>query len=131
VLALIDDLSASLPKLLNRANPVLAVLRTYNAHLAQLLSDYPRAVATVQSVTLPDVALHAVRMTLANMNKPPECVQGFVPTSEWASPFGISPRKTPLVYCKAARNDPRGVRGARNIPCATDPTRREGEASNC
>lgn len=130
-LAFIDNLSASLPVFLARTNPVLGILRTYDAHLAQILSDYPLAVATVQSVTLPNLGDNAVRLTVANADKPPECVKGFVPASQWASPFDFSPRKTPLVYCTQPQNDPRGVRGARNIPCPTDPSRREGDATKC
>ncbi|WP_182379464.1 MCE family protein [Nocardioides sp. WS12] len=130
-IGLIDDLSISLPTLLQRTNPVLGTLRTYNGHLAQILSDYPLAVATVQSVTLPALSSHAVRLTLANADKPPVCVKGFVPAGKWASPFDDSPRTTPLSYCKLPSNDPRGVRGARNIPCPADPGRREGDATRC
>lgn len=130
-LALIDDLSVSLPTLLARTNPVLGVLQTYDPYLAQLLSDYPLAVATVQSVTIPALSDKAVRLTVANADKPPECVKGFVPPSQWASPFDFRPRKTPLVYCQQSADDPRGVRGARNIPCPNDPSRREGDASDC
>lgn len=130
-IGLIDDLSISLPTLLQRTNPVLGTLRTYNGHLAQILSDYPLAVATVQSVTLPALSSHAVRLTLANADKPPVCVKGFVPANKWASPFDASPRSTPLSYCKLPANDPRGVRGARNIPCPADPGRREGDATKC
>lgn len=130
-LAFLDDLSVSLPTLLARTNPVLRVVQIYNGHLAQVLSDYPLAVATVQSVTLPALATHEVRLTLANADKPPECVQGFVPAKDWSSPFDTTPRRTPLVYCTEAKGDPRGVRGARNIPCPNDPARREGDASKC
>lgn len=127
----IDDLRLSLPELLDRTNPVLSVLGRYDSYLAQILSDYPLAVATVQSVTLPNLDSHEVRLTLANADKPPECVQGFVPARDWTSPFDFTPRETPLVYCQAPKGDPRGVRGARNIPCPDDPARREGEASRC
>lgn len=130
-LALVDDLSVSLPTLLARTNPVLGVLRTYDSYLAQILSDYPLAAATVQSVTIPALSDKAVRLTVANADKPPECVKGFVPARKWASPFDVSPRRTPLVYCQQPADDPRGVRGARNIPCPKDPSRREGDAAKC
>lgn len=130
-LSFLDDLSTSLPTLLARANPVFRVLSDYNGYLAQILSDYPLAVATVQSVTLPALGSHEVRLTLANADKPPECVRGFVPAKDWTSPFDTTPRRTPLVYCTEAKSDPRGVRGARNIPCPNDPARREGDASKC
>jgi phospholipid/cholesterol/gamma-HCH transport system substrate-binding protein len=130
-LTFLDDLGERLPALISRTNPVLGLLVTYNRHLAQLLSDLPLAAAAVQSATLTELGSHEVRLTLANANKPPECTEGFLPPSQWASPLDLTPRKTPLLYCKAPRSDPRGVRGARNIPCATDPTRREGDARKC
>lgn len=130
-LSFLDDLSSSLPPLLARTNPVLGVLNDYDSYLAQILSDYPLAVATVQSVTLPALATNEVRLTLANADKPPECVRGFLPAKDWTSPFDTTPRRTPLVYCTEAKSDPRGVRGARNIPCPNDPARREGDASRC
>ena len=129
--ALLDDLSVSLPVLLRRTNPVINTLAVYDAHLEQLLSDYPLATATVQSVTLPHLDTHEVRLTLANADKPPACVKGFVPAKDWTSVYGQAPAKTPLVYCQAPKDDPRGVRGARNIPCPQDPARREGDASKC
>lgn len=128
-LALFDDLSVSLPPLLANANPVLGTLGLYNSHLEQLLSDYPVAVATVQSVVGP--GSNHVRLSLANVNKPPECISGFLPPSKWSSPFDTSDRHTPLVYCALPHDDPRGVRGARNVPCPNDPSRREAEAARC
>lgn len=130
-MAFLDDLSVSLPTLLARTNPVLTVLRMYDSHLAQVLSDYPMAAAIVQSVTYPTLGTHEVQLTLANADKPPECVQGFVPAKDWASPLDTSPRRTPLVYCTLPHDDPRGVRGVRNVPCANNPARREGDVSKC
>jgi phospholipid/cholesterol/gamma-HCH transport system substrate-binding protein len=89
------------------------------------------AAAIVQSVTLPDLADHAVRLTVANFDDPPECTDGFVPQAQWSSPFDESPRSTPLVYCTAPHDDPRAVRGARNIPCPQDHARREGDVADC
>ncbi|HVK29492.1 MAG TPA: MCE family protein [Nocardioides sp.] len=129
--AFLDDLSVSLPTLLARTNPVLRVAQIYNSHLAQILSDYPLAAAIVQSVTYPTLGTHEVQLTLANADKPPECVKGFVPAKDWASPLDNTPRRTPLVYCTLPHDDPRGVRGVRNVPCPTDPARLEGDASKC
>ncbi|WP_183093582.1 MCE family protein [Nocardioides stalactiti] len=128
---LLDDLEVDLPPLLQATNTVSRVLNRYDPYLQQILSDYPLAVATVQSVTLPALDDKAVRLTLANFDDPPECIEGFLPVSEWASPFDLEPRKTPLVFCTAPHDDPRSVRGARNIPCPQDPARREGDAAAC
>lgn len=128
---LLDDLESDLPPLLQTTNTVSRILNLYDPYLQQILSDYPLAVATVQSVTLPAIDDKAVRLTLSNFADPPECIEGFVPPQQWASPFDTSPRKNPLVFCTAPHDDPRAVRGARNIPCPQNPARREGDASAC
>jgi phospholipid/cholesterol/gamma-HCH transport system substrate-binding protein len=128
---LLDDLESDLPPLLQSTNTVSRVLNLYDPYLRQILSDYPLAAAAVQSVTMPAIDDKAVRLTLANLADPPECIEGFVPVSDWASPFDTSPRKNPLVFCTAPHDDPRAVRGARNIPCPQNPARREGDAAAC
>lgn len=127
----LDQLGDLLPPLFAVTNPIAAELGLYNDHLEQLLSDYPMALSMVQSATLPAYGDHQVRLTLANIDDPPECTQGFLPTSQWTSPFDETPRRTPLVYCTAPHDDPRDVRGARNVPCPNDPARREGDVANC
>ncbi|HWJ82507.1 MAG TPA: MCE family protein [Nocardioides sp.] len=127
----LGDLGSLLPPLLAVTNPIAAELGRFNPHLEQLLSDYPLALSVVQSVTLPNYGDHYVRLSLANIDDPPECTQGFLPASAWASPFDESPRRTPLVYCTAPHDDPRAVRGARNVPCPDDPARREGDVGDC
>lgn len=127
----LDDLNLVLPGLLGHANTIASVLGRYNANLGQLLTDYPLAVATVQSVTLPYSEDNAVGLTVGNAADPPECIKGFVPVADWSSPFDATPRKTPLVYCKESHDDPRAVRGARNVPCPQNPARRTGDATEC
>lgn len=129
--ALLAGLQQTLPGLLQRANPVAGTLSLFNAHLEQLLSDLPRAVATVQSVTVPNLDTAEVRLTVANADEPPECTRGFLPAKQWTSVFGTAPEVTPLVYCAAPKSDPRGVRGARNLPCPGNPVRREAEFAKC
>jgi len=129
--AVLDDLKTDLPPLLSSLNPIVRLLSTYNPHLQQILSDFPLTLAEVQSVTLPARDDNAVRLTFANAADPPECIEGFLSPSQWASPFDLEPRRTPLVFCKAPHDDPRAIRGARNIPCPLEPGRREGDASDC
>jgi phospholipid/cholesterol/gamma-HCH transport system substrate-binding protein len=127
----IRDVGPSLPGLLAPLNTVASVLATYRDHVAQLLSDYPTALSLVQSVTLPELGMHAVRLTLANANKPPECTEGFLPVDQWRLPGEVGPAYTPLYYCSASHDDTRAVRGARNIPCPNDPGRREPTPTLC
>jgi phospholipid/cholesterol/gamma-HCH transport system substrate-binding protein len=127
----LDDLDKSLPGLLGPANTVTGVLATYKDYVAQLLSDYPTALSFVQSVTLPDADIDAVRLTLANANKPSECTNGFLPVSKWRAPDDNGTAYTPLYYCAAKPSDPRDVKGARNVPCPGDPARREPTPELC
>ena len=128
---LIDDLDETLPGLLEPLNQVVRVLGIYDGNLARVLTDYPKAVSIVQSVTFPHLADSMVRLTIGNANDPPECTKGFVPPEDWSSPFDISPKEVPLVYCQLPQDDPRAVRGARNVPCPNDPEIRTGDARVC
>jgi len=129
--AFLDDLAKVLPGFLQPLNAVSEVLATYRNHLAELLSIYPQAVAAVQSVTLPELGTHDVRLTLSNADEPPACFQGFLPVSEWRSPFDDTLVDTPLLYCTEEPGDPRAVRGARNIPCPDDLARRAPTPALC
>jgi phospholipid/cholesterol/gamma-HCH transport system substrate-binding protein len=128
---LFDDLGSSLPGLLMPLGTVTGVLATYKDYLAQLLTDYPTALSLVQSVTLPDAGIGAVRLTVSQANKPPECTEGFLPVNKWRLPEVTGPAYTPLYYCSAAANDSRVVRGARNVPCPNNPGRLEPTPSKC
>jgi phospholipid/cholesterol/gamma-HCH transport system substrate-binding protein len=128
----LKDVGPSLPGLLAPVNTVAKVLSVYRDYVAQLLSDYPEALSLVQSVTLPERGgLDAVRLTLSQANKPSECIQGFLPVLKWRLPDDNGPAYTPLYYCAAPKNDPRAVRGARNVPCPGDPGRREPTPAEC
>jgi phospholipid/cholesterol/gamma-HCH transport system substrate-binding protein len=128
---LLKGLEPLLPTLLKPLDSIAGVLGTYRNYLAQLLTDYPIALAEVQSVTLPNGNLHAVNLTLANADKPPECTQGFLPTSKWLLPDQAGSVYTPLYYCTLAPNDGSTIRGARNIPCPNDPARRAATPKLC
>jgi len=130
--SLLRDIGPSIPGLLTPLNVIAGVLSNYQAYVAQLLSEYPVALSFVQSVTLPERGgLDAVRLTLANADKPAECTQGYLPVSKWRAPDEVGNAYTPLYYCAAPGNDSRVVRGARNIPCPSDPSRREPTPAQC
>ncbi|MFL6024096.1 MAG: MCE family protein [Marmoricola sp.] len=126
------DIGPSIPGFLAPLKVITGVLSTYQAYVAQLLSDYPVALSLVQSVTLPERGgLDAVRLTVSNANKPPECTKGFLPVSKWRAPDEVGNAYTPLYYCAAPSNDSRVVRGARNVPCPNDPSRRAATPAQC
>lgn len=128
---LLQGLQPILPSLLNPLSTVSGVLYMYRNYLAQVLSVYPEALANVESVTLPNLSMHAVNLTLANADKPPECTQGFLPTKDWLLPDQSGSVYTPLYYCNTPPSDPSVVRGAHNIPCPNDPARRAATPAQC
>jgi phospholipid/cholesterol/gamma-HCH transport system substrate-binding protein len=129
---LLDDLDERLPAVLAPLNVVVNVLVAYNSHLDRTLAVYPRSMATVQSVSLGGRDPNKIRLTLSDVDKPAECLKGFLPPSQWLSPFAKAPTTLPpLVYCKESHGDPRGVRGMRNIPCPVAPAFRTGDAREC
>jgi len=132
VVRLLDDLDRRLPSVVTPLNIVLKVLVAYDSHLDGTLAVYPRSQATVQSVALGGGDPNKIRLTLSNINDPAECMKGFEPVSQWLSPFEDAPTTLPpLVYCKESHDDPRGVRGMRNIPCPLAPAVRTGDATVC
>lgn len=129
--ALLSDLEPVVPALLEPLNTVASVLSTYEAHIGQLLGDYPVALAIVQSINADYADQHQVSLTLANFNKPGECTKGFLPVSQWLSPFDESLVDPQLLWCDEDPGDPRVVRGARNLPCAENPAVRAPTVWQC
>lgn len=127
----LTELEPVVPALLGPLGTVSRVLATYNRHLAQLLSDYPDALAVVQSINLPHLGEHQLRLSLSNISKPGECVRGFLPVNQWQSPFDTSTADPKLVWCAEPSADPRAVRGARNVPCAENSDRRAATVWQC
>jgi len=119
--ALLEALREPLPAMLGNLDVVAEVLATYQDGVQSILSIYPRAVAMVQSITLPFRDQHLIHLGLANLNDPPACIDGFVPPQQWRDPEDQSMTTTPLVYCQAGSADPRVVRGIRNLPCIRYP----------
>lgn len=128
---LLDEIGAALPGLVRPADRVVGLLSAYDDHLQQLLSDLPMVTGMLQSVTAPHEARHDVPLTLATVGNPTECTTGYVPPSAWRSPFDTSTKPVDYVYCQEPATSPRGVRGARQAPCALDPARRTALAKDC
>ena len=128
---LLDDLEPRLPALLKPLNVVSKVLSLYRDNLAQLLSDYPVALSIVQSVNAEFGADHQIALTVANASNPSECLNGFLPVSQWRSPQASGLVDPKLVWCAEPSGDPRVYKGARNIPCAANPNRRTALAALC
>ncbi|WP_338066884.1 hypothetical protein [Gordonia polyisoprenivorans] len=69
-------------------------------------------------------------LKLGNTNNPPPCTSGY--GTQRRNPGDLSPVPvTDTYYCNLPKADPRVTRGARNVPCATDPSVRTAEVARC
>jgi phospholipid/cholesterol/gamma-HCH transport system substrate-binding protein len=127
-------ISPALPQLLGDLTSTGQVIRTQLPGVAQIFVLYPAIEAALQRVVqepgaAPGSAHLAIRMSL---NQVPPCFPGYVPMSRQRAFGDTSPAPTPAdLYCKAAPNDPRSVRGVRNTPCANDPAHRGARVEDC
>ncbi|MGW4124947.1 MCE family protein [Nocardia sp. NPDC004711] len=134
------DLSTPLPALLSDLQTVGQVLRVNVAGLRQVLVVYPALAAAVDysvvgggfqtdgNLLAPAAALD---VKLGNTLNPPPCTEGFQATQR-RDPSDTGPADVPQNnYCKIAPDDPKVIRGARNTPCAGDPSVRTAEVANC
>ncbi|WP_216892965.1 MCE family protein [Nocardia alni] len=133
VTALFDRVRPTLPLLLTNLVTVEQVAAVYNPSLEQILVLYPPLIAATQSAGLPNVDDPGQNTFFANeLNDPPPCIQGFLPPDQRRSPTATDvPATPPNLYCKVASNDPRAVRGARNLPCMEYPGRRAATVQLC
>jgi len=121
----VTDLQPTLPMLLHNLTTNAQVLNTYLPDLRQLLVAYPATIARMQGMTNPNAeAGYATLGLRAGINNPPSCSTGYLPVDRRRSPSVTTPRKAdPLAHCDVAADDPRAVRGARNLPCPNSTAR--------
>lgn len=134
--ALVDSLKVPLPQLLGDLATTAGVLKTFNPALDDLLTIFPALVAAIPSIIPPEVLDDPIPMgnmnAKLNINDPPSCTQGFADAKKQRSTDDLTPGKTPTdSYCKVAPDDPRVVRGARNIPCVNNPAIRSASVEDC
>jgi phospholipid/cholesterol/gamma-HCH transport system substrate-binding protein len=121
----VTDLQPTLPMLLHNLTTNAQVLNTYLPNLRQLLVVYPAAIARLQGMTNPGAEGGYGTIGLrAGFNNPPSCSTGYLPVDRRRSPSVNTPRKADLLaHCDVAPDDPRAVRGARNLPCPSSTAR--------
>ncbi|MEU1994048.1 MlaD family protein [Nocardia gamkensis] len=134
------DLTTPLPALLADLQTGGQVLKVNVPGLRQILVVYPAlAMALDNSIIAPgfqtapdtDPAQAPLDVKLGNTDNPPPCTEGYQSTQR-RDPSDTGPAPVaPGQYCKIAPDDPKVIRGARNLPCATDPSIRTGEVANC
>lgn len=139
-----DDLDTSLPILMADMASAGQVLRVYIPGIEHLLIVYPAVITGIQTaaagppeqftswdkdpLNLPEARVNFK----AGVNSPPICTKGFEYAQNQRDPNDLSP--APLSddsYCKVPPNDPRDVRGSRNLPCPNNPSMRGPKAESC
>lgn len=135
VSATLTDLTPTLPVLLANLQTVGQVLRVNVPQLRQILTVYPALTAStnysVKDFKLGDSPQAPLDVKLGNTLNPPVCTQGYGGTKRRdPSETGAVP-VVPNQYCDVAANNPKVARGARNIPCATDPSVRTAFVAEC
>lgn len=136
VSATFGDLGPTLPVLLADLATTGQVLRTYLPGIEQTVIVLPAVVEGLQAGTprerLDDPYPLAGLNFKASVNDPPVCVEGYEFAQAQRDPSDL--REAPLPqnsFCDVDPDDPRVVRGARNLPCPDDPQRRAPTAAGC
>jgi phospholipid/cholesterol/gamma-HCH transport system substrate-binding protein len=125
---LFDRLQPTLPVVLANLVSINDVAITYQPALEQLLVLIPQGVAAQQAgmVANQDTIQPLKGAYLdfnLNVNVPPPCTTGFLPTQQQRPPsFEDYPdRPAGDLYCRVPQDSMFNVRGARNYPCTTRP----------
>ncbi|NMO05266.1 MCE family protein [Gordonia sp. TBRC 11910] len=131
----LSTLTPTLPILLANLQTVGQVLRVNVPQLRQILTVYPALAASTMSslrdFKLGDSPQAPLDVKLGNTENTPTCTQGYQGTLR-RDPSEVSTEAVvPNQYCDVAKNNPKVARGARNIPCATDPSVRTAFVVNC
>lgn len=131
--AAFNDFEPLLPVLLANLVTVEQVGAVYNPALEQILVLFPPLIAASQGAGIVNADDPGQNTFFAmELNDPPPCIEGFLPASERRSPTDLRPMPAPKdLYCKVDPDDPRSVRGARNLPCIEYPGYRAATVQLC
>lgn len=143
------DATFAAQQLIERWRPTLPILAanlvsldkvgiTYQPGLEQLLVILPQGIADVQGagVTNKDTKQDYKGTFLdfnLNINLPPPCNTGFLPTQQQRVPALVDAPDRPAgdLYCRIPQDSWLAVRGARNYPCAERPGKRAPTVAMC
>lgn len=133
----LDDLQPTVPLLLANLQTVGEVARVNIPEIQQILVVYPAVAASInfmhRGVQDTDMTYGQgpLDVKLGNTANPLPCTEGYQETGR-RDPSDLSAIPAPEnAYCKLPPADPRVARGARNIPCATDPSVRTATVAQC
>lgn len=128
----VGGLRDSLPQTLANLEVITGLLVRYHKGVEQVLALLPQVDAVAQTTTLAFPGEAHIDLGLA-INQPPPCLTGFLPAPQWRSPADTSLAPLPSgTYCRIPQETAgNGVRGARNIPCTDDESRRAANPIDC
>lgn len=139
VSGLLTELRPTVPMLLANLQTVGQVLRVNLPGLRHVLTVYPALSASLSGTQVeyqqpgvkPEDPQGPLDFKIPTLNLPPPCTKGFEGITR-RDPSELAPAEPPKnAYCKVPHDDPRSVRGAHNMPCATNPRVRAAEVSQC
>jgi phospholipid/cholesterol/gamma-HCH transport system substrate-binding protein len=133
---LFDDLRPTLPVLLADLVATGQVAEVYLPAVRHILVMLPASIAVHQNTVPPsrmdDEYPETAMDFRAQGNDPPGCTTGFAPPAEHRDPADLSAATVDRdLQCRVPKDDPRVVRGVRNMPCPDNPQRRAATASGC
>ena len=135
---LFDRLNPTLPVMLANLIGVGQVAVTYHSGIEQLLVLLPQAVATVQTIGVPNrntkQSYKGVFLSFnLRLNLPPPCLTGFLPAQQQRVPSWQDYPDRPAgdLYCRVPQDSPQNVRGVRNVPCVDHSGKRAPTVKMC
>lgn len=134
---LLDQLRGTTPRLLDNTNVLTELARTYNKPIEQILVVYPALQSFYQASLGPNTRKMINFNIKLNPNRP-ACYEGWAGPGAPGGPrdaFELADAPYPNdQYCKLPQDDPRLVRGSRNLPCfepGSPPGRRAATVEQC
>lgn len=136
--ALFDRMAPTLPVLLASMVSLGEIAVTYRSDIEQLLVLFPQGTAVMSAITVANSGVlepyRGIYLDFnLNLNLPPPCNTGFLPVQQQRAPSQVdAPDRTAgELYCRVPQDSILNVRGARNIPCETNPAKRAPTAEMC
>jgi len=136
--ALMNEVKPTLPVVLANLVSIGEVAVTYQKNIEQLLVLLPQGAVVQSGAVVPNLGndhpyAGAFLSFNLNLNNAPPCTTGYLPADQRRSPSEVDYPDRPEgdLYCRIPQDASNSVRGARNTPCATDPTKRAPTARMC
>ncbi|AKK26875.1 MCE family protein [Mycobacterium sp. EPa45] len=133
---LMDRLRPSLPVLMANLAGIGQLALTYQPAIEQLLVLIPMGVQVMAAGTVANRDSQHPGLVLSfnlNLNLPPPCTTGYLPAQQQRIPSMVDTpdRTADDLYCRIPQDSWVAVRGARNLPCLTNPGKRAPTARMC